>query len=289
MSSPSTTATAPSSADELRFFGMFEVLHDLDLPATQTEDLYDGFHAGLYDVLTGADDFDVPHYLERAQATGGPVLEIACGSGRLALPLARAGYEVTGVDIAPDMLRLLRRRLLSEPPEVARRVRPVLADARTLEVDRPHRLAIIGAMSVCLLRSHEDRTAMFAAIRRALEPDARFCLDYLRTSPAALLAQDAEVLALPQPGPRTTRVTLLGRRWIRDERVQVVNFYTEEIDPLGRTRRHLGSTTKAIVDGDELRAQLAESGFTVESEQTTQTLGEGETAEEIRLLTCRLA
>jgi SAM-dependent methyltransferase len=281
------TATAPPSSDGLRFFGLFEVLHELELPATQTEDLYDGFHAGLYDVLTGADDFDVPHYLERAQATGGPVLELACGSGRLALPLARAGYEVTGVDIAPDMLRLLRRRLLSEPAEVARRVRPLLADARTIELERPHRLAIIGAMSICLLRAPEDRAAMFAAIRRALAPDARFCLDYLQTSPAALRAQDAEVLALPQRGPRSTRVTLLGRRWIREEGVQLVNFYTEDVDPLGRTRRYLGSTTKAIVDGGELRAQLSESGFEVESEQTTSTLGEGETAEEIRLLTCR--
>jgi len=36
--------------------------------------------------------------------TGGPVLEIGCGSGRLLAPLARAGYEVTGVDQSPEML-----------------------------------------------------------------------------------------------------------------------------------------------------------------------------------------
>ncbi|HEV2787511.1 MAG TPA: ATP-binding cassette domain-containing protein [Solirubrobacteraceae bacterium] len=94
-------------------------------------------------------------------------------------------------------------------------------------------------------------------------PDGLFCLDYLQTSEAALLAQDAEFLALPQRGPRSTRVTLMGRRWIRAERVQLVNFYTEDIDPLGRTLWYLGSTTKAIVDGDELRAQLDESGFEI--------------------------
>ena len=281
-------SASEDSGDGLRFFGLFSVLHELDLPATQAEDLYDGFNAGLYDVLTGADEFDVPHYLDAARRTGGPVLELACGSGRLAIPLARAGYDITGVDIAPDMLRLLRRRLLSEPPDVAARVRPLLADARTFEADRPHRLAIIGAMSICLLRSHAERVALFAAVRGALAPDGIFCLDYLQTSPAALRAQDAEVLALPQPGPRSTRVTLLGRRWIPDEAVQLVNFYTEDIDRLGRTRRHLGSTTKAIV-GPELREQLREGGFEIESEITTQTLGAGKTAEQIRLLTCRAA
>lgn len=282
-----SSATAPPPA--LRFFGLFEVLHDLDLPATESEGLYEGFHASLYDVLTAADEFDVPHYLERARRTGGPVLELACGSGRLAIPLARDGLAVTAVDIAPAMLRLLRRRLLSEPADVARRVRPVLADARTLELEEPHRLAIVGAMSICLLPSDEGRAAMFAAVRRALARDGLFCLDYLRTTPAALRAQDAETLAIPQPGPRSTRVTLLGRRWIEEEGVQLVNFYTEDVDPLGRTRRHLGSTTKAVVDGAQLRSQLAEAGFEVVAEETTQALGDGETAEEVRLITCAAA
>ena len=284
MTATSAVVTTP------RFFGLFEVLHELDLPGTQVGDLYEGFHAAFYDQLTGGDDFDIPHYVRAAEEIGGPVLEVACGSGRIAVPLARAGFQTTAVDIAPDMLALLRRRLLAEPRDVALRVRPTLADARELSVDRPHRLAIIGAMSVCLLRDHEDRVAAFRSIRNALEPDGRFLLDFLETSSEALRAQDAEVLAIPaRASGGASRFTLLGRRWVPEENVQLVNFATEEVDPVGRTRRYLGSTTKAIVGEDELRAQLERADFEVLSIQTIQVVGEGATAERIRLLTCRPA
>jgi SAM-dependent methyltransferase len=271
---------------QTRFFGLFEQLHRLELPATDAEELYEGFHAGLYDLLTGADDYDLPYYLEQARETGGPVVELACGSGRVLLPLARAGFEVTGVDLAPDMLRRLRRRLLDEAPEVAARAKVRQGDMRELEVETPPRLVILGAMSVCLLHSHEDRVRCFKAVARALAPGGRFCLDFLETSPAALRAQDAEIVTLPEVVPASKRFTLLGRRWLPEDRVQLVNFYSEEVDPLGRTRRHLGSTAKAIVAGDELRAQLAEAGLEVVSEDTLRELGEGDEAERIRMLAC---
>jgi SAM-dependent methyltransferase len=269
-----------------RFFGLFEELRRLDLPATDAEELYEGFHAGLYDRLTAADDYDLPHYLERARATGGPILELACGSGRIAVPLARAGFEVTGLDLAPDMLRRLRRGLLDEPPEVAARVRAVQADMREPPIDRPYRLAILGALSVCLLHAHADRVRCFAAVARALGPGGTFCLDFLETSAAALRAQDAEVVTLPEVAPPVKRFTLLGRRWLPEHGLQLVNFYSEEVDPLGRTRRHLGSTAKAIVAEHELRAQLDEAGLDVEAAQTVRQLGDGDAAERIRLLTC---
>lgn len=268
-----------------QFFGLFEVLHGLDLPGTEVGDLYEGFHAAFYDFLTGGDDYDIPHYVRAAEEHGGPILEVACGSGRLAVPLARAGFEVTAVDIAPDMIARLRRRLLAEPREVALRVRPQLADARRMTIDRPHRVALIGAMSVCLLRDPRERIAVFRGIGDALAPDGRFLLDFLETSPEALRAQDAEVLALPARLTGVKRFTLVGRRWLPEENAQLVNFATEEVDPLGRTRRYLGTTLKAIVSETELREQLAEAGFDVLGIDTTQTTGDG--AERVRLLTCR--
>ena len=60
--------------------------------------------ARLYDVDLIEDPGDVDLYLALAARTGGPVLEVAAGSGRLALPLAEAGYQVTLVDIDPAML-----------------------------------------------------------------------------------------------------------------------------------------------------------------------------------------
>ena len=58
---------------------------------------------------------DIPFLLRVAAETGGPALELGCGSGRLLVPLARAGYAVTGVDNSPEMLARAELRLAGEP------------------------------------------------------------------------------------------------------------------------------------------------------------------------------
>src|SRR5919199_2923924 len=64
--------------------------------------------ARLYDLFPFA--ADLPLYLDLAASQGGRVLELACGSGRVALPLARAGHMVVGFDTSPHMLGLARQK-----------------------------------------------------------------------------------------------------------------------------------------------------------------------------------
>ncbi|HEX5501234.1 MAG TPA: class I SAM-dependent methyltransferase, partial [Thermomicrobiales bacterium] len=75
--------------------------------------------ARLYDAFPF--DADLPFYLELAAAQGGRVLELACGSGRVLVPLARAGHRVVGLDASPHMLALAREKLAAAGPEVAAR------------------------------------------------------------------------------------------------------------------------------------------------------------------------
>src|SRR5438105_5152365 len=70
--------------------------------------------APFYDIEHAHFQEDVDLYLNFAELRGGPLLELACGSGRLLLPLAQAGYEVTGVDTSARMLDLARQRLEAE-------------------------------------------------------------------------------------------------------------------------------------------------------------------------------
>ena len=68
---------------------------------------YDAFYSGAVPQIAG----DVAFYERVAGQTGGPVLELACGTGRIALPLAEAGLQVTGVDRSEAMLAIARRKL----------------------------------------------------------------------------------------------------------------------------------------------------------------------------------
>ena len=67
-----------------------------------------------YDIEDDSDT-GIAFYAALARETGGPVLEIACGTGRVGIPIARLGYAVTGLDIVPGMLELARRKSAGLP------------------------------------------------------------------------------------------------------------------------------------------------------------------------------
>src|SRR5215470_13225193 len=101
---------------------------------------------GLYDDTTYYEKTyrsrrqDVEYYLSRAHDSGGPVLEYGVGAGRIALPLARSGISVTGVDISRPMLARLREQLEREPKDVQRRLRVAHGDMRRLKLERRFQL-----------------------------------------------------------------------------------------------------------------------------------------------------
>lgn len=99
-----------------------------DGAAKQRTDIYGSEETDLlvkyYDLVFGiSGEAEVAWYLDKARAFGGPVLDLACGTGRLALILAREGLQVTAVDQSAGMLRLFQRKLAVEPAEVWQRVR----------------------------------------------------------------------------------------------------------------------------------------------------------------------
>ena len=98
-------------------------------------DEFSGFFAEFYDILH-AGLADVDAYVEFAKRYGPALLELGCGTGRILVPLARAGLEVTGVDRSEDMLELCRQKLAYEDEEVRSRARLMRADTRDLALNK---------------------------------------------------------------------------------------------------------------------------------------------------------
>src|SRR5262245_35858109 len=104
---------------------------------------------------------DVAFYLDCARRFGRPVLELATGTGRVLIPLAKAGYEVVGLDAAPAMLEVARAKLGREP-ELAARVALVEGDMRDFSLGRRFPLTLIPARAFQHVVEPEDQ-------RRTLE------------------------------------------------------------------------------------------------------------------------
>ena len=87
--------------------------------------------AEFYDHIRAyTDRHDVNFYVDLAKHSGGPVLELGCGTGRVLIPTARQGTKVSGVDLSDDMLAICRSKLSQEAAEVQERVRIHKADIR---------------------------------------------------------------------------------------------------------------------------------------------------------------
>lgn len=98
---------------------------------------YDGAYAAKPDLV------DLPFYLDLSAQAQGPVLEIACGTGRVLLPVARTGVEICGIDNSFPMLRILKAKLALESQEVRQRVSVREADMRSFRLEQPFPLVII--------------------------------------------------------------------------------------------------------------------------------------------------
>lgn len=115
---------------------------------------------------------DLPFWLDQARRAGGPVLELACGTGRVALPLARAGIAVTGIDLAPAMLQTARAHADAEKLDI----NFIEADIRDFDLGATFPLVIFPANAICHLLDRESVERCFACVRRHLAPGGRFII-----------------------------------------------------------------------------------------------------------------
>ncbi len=135
--------------------------------------------ARLYDLDLSEDPGDLDLLLALAARAGGPVLELASGSGRLAIPLAEDGHEVTGVDTDPAMIARAHDRAEAAGKAVARRVRLVTGDARSVRLPDAgdYRLAVIPLNSIFLMGTRADQAAAVATLAAHLAPGGLAMVD----------------------------------------------------------------------------------------------------------------
>ena len=131
-------------------------------------------------------EIDAPFYLKLAQQVNGTVLELGCGTGRITLLLARAGIEITGLDVVPEMLEYARQKAVDLP------IRWVEGDVRSFHLDQKFDLicATGGVFNMLLTRS--DQEAMLSQVRKHLAPNGIFAIDVVVPRPEWMTGNQEE-------------------------------------------------------------------------------------------------
>jgi SAM-dependent methyltransferase len=151
---------------------------------------------------------DVPFYVELAHEADGPIVELAVGTGRVAIPVARAvGRTVIGIDLSPAMLDQARE---AEEPLLDLR----LGDMRELELDEPAALIYCPYRALLHLPTWADRRTVFERVAAALRPGGRFAWNAFAFDHAIATRLDGE--HQDEPIPHTLRYA------VGDGRVDIV-------------------------------------------------------------------
>jgi SAM-dependent methyltransferase len=128
--------------------------------------------APVYDAWAADMTEDVAHYVSLAQETDGPIVELAVGSGRVAIEVVReTGKPVLGIDSSPAMLEIARERAAGLPLELR------LGDMREFELDEPAGLIYVPFRSLLHLHGWSDKRRAFECVARALRPGGRFAFN----------------------------------------------------------------------------------------------------------------
>ncbi len=142
--------------------------------------------AEFYDIDTyHLANHDIGFYLDYARKMlpgepPGELLELACGTGRVSLPLAEAGFRVRGIDLSAPMLSVFKRKLSAAPREVAARVRLEQADMADFDLGRDFELIIVPFRAFQALTTEERVRSALLSIKRHLSPTGLLIIDLFR-------------------------------------------------------------------------------------------------------------
>lgn len=158
---------------------------------------------------------DIAFYVDCARGAGGKVLELGCGTGRVLIPTAVAGCDITGLDRSEEMLAKCREKLSRQPRDFQARVRLLQGDMTGFDLGETFRLITVPFRALQHLLKVEEQLACLESARRHLDSGGQLVFDVFQVDPRRTFdpAFTQEIEEVPE--------TLLpdGRRFRRTSRI----------------------------------------------------------------------
>jgi SAM-dependent methyltransferase len=201
---------------------------------------------------------DGPFYLALAQQLGGPVLEIACGTGRLTIPLAQRGVDITGLDIAPAMLARAKEKAGNLP------IRWVETDARHFDLSQQFNLIFMSSAGMQHLLTRADQEAALACVHTHLAPSGRFVCSVLFTHGQSMGSSETEQEWFTYTNDLGQEVRVTGTDVYDDlNQVRTETAYRRWKDALGKEVLQVAPLSLRQFFPQEMEALLHYNGFKV--------------------------
>jgi SAM-dependent methyltransferase len=234
---------------------------------------YGGYHefvAEYYDTnYNPRNDKDVAFYVNYAKESDGRILELGCGTGRVLIPTAATGCEITGLDFSPHMLQKCREKLDKEPEDLQRRVKLIRGDMTDFNTGEKYALITIPFRPFQHLMTVREQKACLACIRRHFKPHGKLVFDVFHPNPARLSPNPeytVEKEDLPEtalPDGRKLRRTSRTTGFHREQQYNDFELIYYVNRPDGRTERLVDDFSMRYFFRYEMEHLLELGGFKV--------------------------
>lgn len=215
--------------------------------------------AATYDLVDEGYYDDYPLTEQWARELGGPLLDLACGTGRMALRMAALGYQVAGVDITPEMIARARQKAAAQ----ALSIDFVVADARAFQLQRQFPFIYMLENVFQFFLTRQDQEAMLARACEHLTPEGCFLFETRNPTPRNLLH-------LRRPNPQTHTLPDGGQLVTTAEQyydpMTQIQHYTSHLTfshPNGQTEERTNHTALRYVYPQEMEALLFYNGLQI--------------------------
>jgi SAM-dependent methyltransferase len=223
--------------------------------------------ARYYDLDLAGQTDDVDFYLALAGRGRLQVLELGCGTGRLAIPIAQSGNEVLGVDHDPDMLARARTTWAATSGPIGGSLELIEADLLDFRVDRQFDLVVLGLNMLPALAGRQAQANALAGAAHLLNGAGRLVIDVSLPTPAELASWDGTLsLAWQRTDPETG--DSVAKQWSTEydhvnQVARITTFFDSWAAPGGTLRRVARHDELHLLTANELAAMVAGAGLTV--------------------------
>lgn len=206
-----------------------------------------------HDLECGAYDADLSLWERLAESGQGPVLDLGCGTGRVALHLAQRGHRVVGVDLDGDLVEAFNRRAAGLPAEA------VAADARELEIDEEFGLVLAPTQLAQLFDGFEERQRCLSSVARHLRPGGIAAFAIVERVPAA-----TDDIPTPLPDAREVEgwiYSSLPLEVVIDDERLFVRRLRQLVSPTGELSETIEEIPLFALSAERLEEEAEESGL----------------------------
>jgi SAM-dependent methyltransferase len=218
----------------------------------------DGRH---YDHMLPSDGQDIVFWLRQARRYGDPILELGCGTGRVSIPLAQEGFQVTGIDVSDAMLHRAKEKSKNVKPSV----NLVKSDIRAFALGEPFSLIIIPNNTLGHLLDLGDLEACLSSVKRHLKPGGKFIIDMFVPKMELLLDKPGERCPFTRyDDPDGRGEIVVTESYVYEADSQIKRITTHHAIP-GEVEEKEGRLDIRMYFPQELDALLHYNGFNIDA------------------------